>query len=191
MVGEPIAEPLKAADINVLMREMAQVVKRPDVGEFLASIGMEDPLGSDHSVPKRKRIAAAVIATDHREMDRRWIDRLLAAIDDYDRARYVGRVERLAEHLVELDTVRPVAARVPAWSGDRRDVSAHVGLTYWGGSGRIARHAVVLIREGHRETQIELDIDGTSAVIAGLAQARNQLADSKRYLETRARTKRC
>lgn len=125
-------EPLKAAEINALMREVAQVVKRPDVGRLLAKVGAEDPLGGKDSVPKRKRIAAALIATDHRETDRGWIGRLLAAVDDYDRLVYVARVERLAEHLVELDTVRQVAARVPAWRGDQGDVSAHVGLTFWG-----------------------------------------------------------
>ncbi|MEJ7784757.1 MAG: hypothetical protein WKF96_08140 [Solirubrobacteraceae bacterium] len=172
------------------MREIAQVVKKPDVGQILASVGAEDPLRDDDSVPKRKRIVAALIATDHREPNRSWIDRLLAAVDRYDGDRYVERVERLAEHVVEHDTIRQVAARVPAWSGDQRDVSAHIGLTYWGGKRTIARHALVLIREGNRETQIELDIDGTSAVIAGLTRAHHQLVDSKRYLETRQRTRR-
>ena len=167
------------------MREVAQVVKRPDIGKVLAAAGAEDPLSADKSIPKRKRITAALIATDHRESDRRWVARLLAVVDAYDDAHYVERVRRLAEHVLELDRVRQVAPRVPAWVGEDRDVSAHVGLTFWGGSGRIARNAVLLVRECNRETQIELDAEGTAAVLAGLIHAHRELEESARYLRQR------
>ena len=176
---------LTAIELKVLMREVAQVVKRPDVGPLLAKVGAEDPLGDDDGVPKRKRITAALIATDHREPDRGWIERLIAAVEAYDEIEYVARIERVAEHVVELDRVRQVAPRIPAWTGDDRDVSAHDGLTYWGGSGRIARNAVLLVRECNRETQIELDAAGTAAVLAGLSRARQQLEESDRYLQQR------
>lgn len=172
------------------MREVAQVVKRPDVGEVLAAAGVEDPLAGDGSVPKRKRITAALIATDHHERDNGWVDRLLAVVDAYDDAHYVEKVGRLAEHVLELDRVRQVAPRVPAWVGDDRDVSAHVGLTFWGGSGHIARHAVLLVRECNRETQIELDAEGTAAVLAGLSRARRRLEESDRYLAQRQQGRR-
>lgn len=181
---------LTAIELKALMREVAQVVKRPDVGPLLAKVGAEDPLGNDDTVPKRKRITAALIATDHREPDRGWIDRLLAAVDAYDEVEYIAKVERVAEHVVELDRVRQVAPRIPAWTGDDRDVSAHVGLTYWGGSGRIARNAVLLVRECNRETQIELDVAGAAAVLAGLSRARQQLEESNRYLEQRRHKRR-
>ncbi len=93
-------------------------------------------------------------------------------------------------HVLELDRVSQVAPRVPAWVGDDRDVSAHIGLTYWGGSGRIARKAVLLIRECNRETQIELDAEGTAAVLAGLTRARRQLEESSRYLAQRQQSRR-
>ena len=182
--------PITAVELKRLMREVAQIVKRPDVGEVLAAAGIEDPLSSDHSAPKRKRITAALIATDHREADRGWVDRLLAVVDAYDEVHYVKRVGRLAEHVLELDRVRQVAPRVPAWVGDDRDVSVHVGVTHWGGSGRIARNAVLLVRECNRETQIELDAEGTAAVIAGLSHAQRQLDESMRYLAQREQRRR-
>ena len=177
-------------ELKRLMREVAQVVKRPDVGQVLAAAGVEDPLATDGSVPKRKRITAALIATDHRETDNRWVDRLLAVVDAYDEVHYIVKVGRLAEHVLELDTVRQVAPRVPAWVGDDRDVSAHVGLTYWGGSGRIARNAVLLVRECNRETQIELDAEGTDAVLGALGRAQRQLEESNRYLAQRQQRRR-
>lgn len=183
--GQGALEPIAAVELKRLMREVAQIVKRPDVGGVLAAAGAEDPFRDDDSVPKRKRITAALIATDHRETDRAWVDRLLAVVDAYDEAQYVGRLGRLAEHVVELDRVRQVAPRIPAWAGEDRDVSAHVGLTFWGGSGRIARHAVLLVRECNRETQIELDAEGTAAVLAGLSRAQHQLEESQRYLARR------
>lgn len=188
--GDPKTGPLSAIDLKWLMREVAQLVKRPDVGALLAKAGVEDPLGDDDAVPKRKRITAALIATDHREHDRGWIERLLAAVDAYDEAEYVAKVERVAEHALEFDRISQVAPRVPAWVGDDRDVSAHIGLTYWGGSGRIARNAVLLIRECNRETQIELDAQGTAAVLAGLTRARRQLEESSRYLAQRQQERR-
>lgn len=188
--GEGQRRPIPAIELKRLMREVAQLVKRPDVGEVLVAAEVEDPLAGDDSVPKRKRITAALIATDHREPDNRWVDRLLAVVDAYDEAQYVEKVGRLAEHVLELDAVRQVAPRVPAWVGDDRDVSAHVGLTFWGGSGRIARNAVLLVRECNRETQIELDAEGTAAVLAGLSRAHRQLEDSNRYLAQRQQGRR-
>lgn len=182
--------PMPAIELKRLMREVAQVVKRPDVGKVLAAAGMEDPLADDDSVPKRKRITAALIATDHRETDSTWVDRLLSLVDDYDEAHYVAKVERLAEHVLEFDTVRQVARNLPAWSGEDRDVAAHIGLTSWGGSGRIARNAVLLIRECNRETQIELDAEGTAAVVAALNRAQRQLDESNRYLAQRQQSRR-
>lgn len=188
--GDPKTGPLSAIELKWLMREVAQLVKRPDVGELLAKAGVEDPLGDVDAVPKRKRITAALIATDHRERDRGWVRRLLAAVDAYDEIEYVAKVERVAEHVLEFDRVSQVAPRVPAWVGDDRDVSAHIGLTYWGGSGRIARNVVLLIRECNRETQIELDAEGAAAVLAGLTRARRQLHESSRYLAQRQQERR-
>lgn len=182
--------PIAAVELKRLMREVAQVVKRPDVGQVLAAAGVEDPLAGDDSVPKRKRITAALIATDHCETDNRWVDRLLAVVDAYDEVHYIEKVGRLAEHVLELDTVRQVAPRAPAWVGEDRDVSAHVGLTFWGGSGRIARNTVLLVRECNRETQIELDAEGTAAVLAGLSRAQRQLEESNRYLAQRQQGRR-
>ena len=81
---------MTAIELKLLMREVAQVVKRPDVGPLLAKVGAEAPLGDDDTVPKRKRITAALIATDHREPDRGWVERLRAAVDAYDETEYVA-----------------------------------------------------------------------------------------------------
>lgn len=184
--GSP-ADSLSFDEIKALTRNIAQVVKRPDVGQVLSEADCSDPLREEQAVPKRKRIAAALIATNDRETELGWVDRLLDIVDKYDRARYREAVERRAEHIVELDTIRPVGRPIPGLEDDDRDVSAHVGLTYLGETGRIARHAVLLVREGNRETQIQFDLEATASAVTALSLALAELKSSRSYLERRRR----
>jgi hypothetical protein len=64
-----------------------------------------------------------------------------------------------------------------------QDGAAHVGLTIWGGTGAIPRSVVLLVRESSRETQVELDVQGSDALIEALTVARRSLADGENYLD--------
>ncbi len=182
----PGKDELTNTEIKSITRDIASTVKRRDLTAFFADVGIIDLLGENPDIPKRKRIAAALTATTAHESDLAWVDRLAAAFGAYDHAQYVERVERHSEHILELDTIRPVGRAIPGYDDDiGRDVSAHIGLTFWGGTGKIARHALLLVREGNRETQIELDLEATTAAITALSIARAELQSSRSYIERR------
>ena len=80
---------------------------------------------------------------------------------------------------------------LPRWApGPLEPIPAKVAFDQkgLGGIARFARRALVLIREGNRETQIELDIQATDALIAALSVARHHLEASRRFLDQRDRT---
>ena len=126
---------------------IAQVVKRPDVSKifFCRGRGRGPARAAMTRCPNasasRRRSSRPIIArrTDVGSIACwRWLS-MTTIVPGTSR-----RVERLAE---PLRRTRHGSAgsrsRTGLGAATVCDVSAHVGLTYWGGSGRIARHAVV------------------------------------------------
>lgn len=80
-----------------------------------------------------------------------------------------------------LDTIRTVAGPILGEPTEGGPIdSAHVGLIYWGGRGRIPRRELLLVTEGSRETQLDLDVQGVEALIHALTEAHQQLAEGHR-----------
>jgi hypothetical protein len=176
-------------ELRAVTRDVAQCVRKPDVGALLTAVGAEDPLPDE---TKKKRIAAAMIATQHLEGHGGVVDRLLDAADAYDQAAYVEDIKRVAERVVGHDRITLVgqanasSERVYDDGLEPPSGTAFVGLTHWGGSSeRLPRSILLMVTEGSRETQIELSADEGAQLIEALTVAWRAKADGDRYLRDR------
>jgi hypothetical protein len=113
----------------------------------------------------------------------------MAVVAAYDEAEYGKAVARAASHIVGYDRITMVGQAMARSDRDmkaRREPTtdgAFVGLTHWGGTNdRLPRSIVLMVKEGSRETQIELDADGAGQLITALTTARRVKADGDGYL---------